>query len=342
LTAALTWSKADDAREWDEFVTRNHGSVFHQWAWRQVLESEHPRPLYLACRDQGGSMVAACPFFYKEGKHFMYLDSLPDSLMAGPVVGESEGDRPRIIDSMRKSVKSLTLMAMRVRIHQKETIQMLESMKFRHDAVANGLLMLDLESSTPEFIWNSCFQRHDRRAVKTYEKEGAEFRFAEGESDYSDYLSLDSGTTWEGEGDMGLLASRLSRMRQFLGERFRLALVTLGGEVAVGLPLLLDDAISTIHTVKGIRYSSARNIHEPMANSTFIDWKVANWAAEHGFRYVDFGSYPIGAATRPKHVFSDLRSRFGLSLVPWYRFTLPTSGIFPVARQVSRLVRDAS
>ena len=341
MTTALTWSRTEDAREWDEFVTRNHGSVFHQWAWRQVIEPEHPRSLYLACRNQSGRMVAACPFFYKEGRHFMYLDSLPDSLMAGPVIDESEEDMSRIVDSMRKSVKSLKLMAMRVRVHQKETIRILESMKFRHDPVTNGLLMLDLSSTTPEFIWNNCFQKHDRRAVKSYEKENAGFGFAERDSDYSDYLALDSGTTWEGDEDMGLLASRLSRMRKYFAERFRLAIVTLGGEVAVGLPLLLDDTISTIHAVKGIRYSSAKNIHEPMANSTFIDWKIANWGSEHGFRYVDFGSYPIGAVSNPKHVFCDLKGRFGLTLVPWYRFTLPTSDIFPIARQVSRLVRGA-
>jgi len=187
VTTAFTWSTTEDAREWDEFVTRNHGSAFHQWAWRQVIEPEHPRSLYLACRNQTGRMVAACPFFYKEGRHFMYLDSLPDSLMAGPVIDESEEDKPRIVDSMRKSVKSL----------------------------------------------------------------------------------------------------------------------------------------------------------KPMANSTFIDWKIANWGSEHGFRYVDFGSYPIGAVSNPKHVFCDLKGRFGLTLVPGYRFTLPTSNIFPIARQVSRLVQGA-
>jgi hypothetical protein len=287
-------------------------------------------------------MVAACPFFYKEGKHFMYLDSLPDSLMAGPVIGESEGDGARIVDSMRKAVRSLTLMAMRVRVHQKEVIQVLESLNFRHDGLTHGLLMLDLTSRTPESVWSDCFQKHDRRAVKSYEKVGAEFRFAERDSDYSDYLALDSGTTWEGEEDTALLASRLYKMRQYFGDTFKLALVSIGGEIAVGLPLLVDETISTIHTVKAFRYSAERNIHEPMANSTFIDWRLVNWAHERGFKYVDFGSYPISATSNPKHVFFDLKERFGPSLVPWYRFTLPTSGIFPVARQVSRLVREAS
>ena len=81
-------------------------------------------------------------------------------------------------------------------------------------------------------------------------------------------------------------------------------------------------------------------IDEPLANSTYIDWYVANWASVLGFRYVDFGSYPIAAASNPKHVFSDLKGRFGLTLVPWCYFTLPTSGIFLVARQVSRFVRQ--
>lgn len=338
----VKWSETNDSKEWDDFVVQNGGSTFHLWSWRKVLESDDSRPLYLACRDARGEILAVCPFFYRGGRHLLYLDSLPDSLMAGPIIGSRTANPTQIIASLRNAVRFSPfnpVVAMRIRVHQKPVIQSMLSLGFRHDAITHGLLLLDLQEKTPEHIWNNGFQKHDRRAVKFFEQKSASFGIAKDESDYHDYLSLARGSLWHPNDSSEFLAARLSKMRLNLGDKLIVTLATFENEVIAGLPVLCDTANSTVH-LGIVRFSSLRNIHEPMANVTYINWKVVNWAFEHGFRHVDFGSYSIAESSNVEHPFYKLRGRFELVSVPWYRFTLPTSRIsLPVARRINRVLR---
>jgi len=337
----MKWTEVDDPAEWDRFITANGGSIFHQWGWRKVLEGEGVEPLYLACRDRTGAMVAACPFFYQTGKHHLsYLNSLPDSLMAGPVIADVP-KQEQIIESMRKS-RSFPIVAMRVRVHDPAVIKLLQSLKFKHTPVAHSLFILNLQECPPRYVWDHGFERHDRRAVTTYEKLHADFRFAEKDEDFQAYLSLEAGTSWGHSGDLvaekELLVSRLSKMRQHLGDKLKLALTTMDGKVMVGLPLLCDPAIGTVHAIKALRYCPERNVHEPMANTTFINWKAISWAFDNGFKHVVLGSYRISDSSNPEHDFYRLRKRFALTIVPWYEFILPTSTVYPLASSINKLV----
>src|ERR1039457_6260452 len=102
----VRWSETTDKTEWDGFAAQNGGSIFQSWRWRKVLESLGSRPLYLTCRDGKGTLLAICPFFYqKAGRRLLYLESLPLSHMAGPIIGRQAGNVQEIMESLRQTVR---------------------------------------------------------------------------------------------------------------------------------------------------------------------------------------------------------------------------------------------
>jgi hypothetical protein len=328
----FAWSETQDSVEWDDFVTRNRGSIFHLWAWRKVLESDGSRPLYLACRDGNGTIIAVCPFFYSSGRHLLYLDSLPESNAAGPIIGEQVSDLKEIVVSLRKSVKFTPfnpVAAMRIKTVRKEAIEPMLGLGFKHEAM-HGLLTIDLQKETPEEIWSHGFQKHDRQAVKYYEQSGKGFALSSSEADFRRYLTLQRGSTIHGND----LAVFVSRLRQNLGDSLKVASTTFGDEVVAGVLMLCDRSISCIH-LSIMRFSPTKNIHSAV---TYLDWEVANWARENGFGYIDLGSYPISAVSGPGHHFYKLRMRFKAALEVRYQFVLPTSSIsYSIAKRISRV-----
>jgi len=336
----VSWSETTEARSWDEFVVRNRGSIFHQWSWRKVLEGERSKPLYLVCRDTSERILAIFPFICTSGRRLRYLDSLPESQMAGPVVGLRHSNLLPIMASLPKSIKFSPrnpIIAMRIRIHQPQIVESLRSLEFEYSQ-RYGIFLLDLQARTPEHIWSNGFQKHDRQAIKYFDQHGAEFGFAERRSDYLEYLDL--------EGDSSEKKARhldvLSRMWLNLGDRFKVARVTLEGRTIMGSTLLLDTVTSTLHVMKHLsfRYREENAPVKTMHSlSTFAFWNVVNWAKENGFRYVDFGSYPKEVGSDPRHISSRLRERFEIEFVPSYDFVIPTHGTaFSIARKIKRVI----
>jgi hypothetical protein len=329
----VKWSETVDDSEWDRFVTQNGGSIFHLWSWRKVLEDSGSKPLYLACRDSKGELLAVCPFVYRAGRRLRYLDSLPDSSVAGPLLGPLESNTRKILSSLRKAVKFTPfnpVVAMRIRAHQAQIIQPLLELGFLH-SVDRGLFILDLAEGTPERIWNDGFQKHDRQAVKYYEQKGPGFEVVERDRDYTSFLALERGSSVHKTDREAFL----DRMRSNLGDKLKLGLVTVGVDVVAGVLMLCDTTSSTLR-LSMMRFSPTRNIHSPV---TYANWEAINWAKGHGFRFVDFGSYPVASSSNPEHPYHRLRTRFEVDFVPRYQFTLPTSSIsFAIARRITRLM----
>jgi hypothetical protein len=332
------WSETYNGSEWDDFIIQNSGSVFHLWCWRKVLESSGSRVLYLACRDSEGEILAVCPFLYSKGKHFSYLDSLPDSPVAGPVIGRRVIDMSPIIASLPKSVRSSLfnpVLTMRIRTHHESIVQCMDALKFRRFST-RGLYILDLHKKEPSYIWNNDFKKHDRQAVKYYDQLGSKFELFREESDLAGYLALERPNWQHFRGRM-FQAHFLSNMRSGMGDRFGIALATLGNKAIAGFIMLLDPANSnsTMHLL-AIRYTSVANTHSPV---TYLNWKTINWACEHGFRYVDFGTYTTAESSNSRLPNFKLKERFGLTFVPRYQFTLPVSNLsYSIARRIDRVL----
>jgi hypothetical protein len=331
----LRWTKTQDSKEWDRFMSENGGSVFHSWSWRRVRESVGDRPLYLVCRDGKGTIIAACPFFYrKASRYLVYLESLQWSPIGGPVVSGQLGEIPEVIKSLQNSVKfSITnpVVSLQLRVHQQPMVQILTSMRFRYNA-SQGLFILNLASKTPQDIWKNGFQKHDRQAVKYYEERASSFTFARSDSDFTDYVALHQ-ETMRRMGETPRSLDYLSSMRLNFGEQFKIALVTFENRLIAGFAMICDAKSSTVYLGLNIGYSRTKNIHSPMI---FMNWKVVNWASENGLGFVNFG-VADSKSSDPVH---KIKQKFGPEFVPIYRFTIPTSNIpYKFARRIGRALR---
>jgi len=316
-------------------VTKNGGSVFHSWSWRRVLEDNELKALYLACRDGDGRILAVCPFFYRAGRRLQYLDSLPDTFSAGPIIGTLTADAPGIFEALPKSVKFSLLnpvVAMVIRTHRQEVIDQMVALGFRHTA-NHGLFILDLQETTPEHIWANGFKKHDRQAVKYYDQ-GTKFEFADNEREY---LAL-ARPDWKYYKGRVFRPESVSQIRAIMGDKVRLALVTDSSGLTLGGLLMLFDphgSKSCLHLM-WIRHAPERNIHSVV---TFIDWKAIQWAHEHGFRYINLGPYPTLGSSKPGHPFYNLKERFEVTPVPRYEFVVPVSSVsYSIARRISRVL----
>jgi len=333
------WSETSDPKEWDDFVTRNGGSFFHLWAWRRVLEESGARPSYLACRDAGGNMVAVCPFFNLAGKSLHYLDSLPDSRTAGPILSD-QVDANDIIGALPKTVKFSffnPVVAMRIKTHLDQVIGPMRALGFPYDAT-RGLYVVDLEEKTLDDIWNNGFKKHDRQAVKYYEQLST-FGFTR---KYGDFLGLSRPTQkYQFEIVDPTNAGFIETMKNILGDLIEVALVTGSDGLALaGFFMLLDPPGSQsrgVHLLT-IRHAPLRNIHSVV---TFVNWKAVSWARENGYRYVDFGSYPIDRSSDPNYVFFPLKTKFGIKVTPRFKFTIPTASVpYGIARRFNRTIHQ--
>lgn len=331
------WVEARDSKEWDDFVSRNGGSVFHLWAWRKVLESDGSKTFCLAYRDPEGEILAVCPFVHEEGKRLRYLESFPDSVPGGPVIGAAVMNPSQAIAKLPRSVRfslSNPIIAMLINTHRQPVIDSMVSLGFPQRLMRSGFFLLDLQGKTPEHIWTNGFEKHDRQAVKYYEQR-AKFEFTSSEDDY---LGLER-PNWNHFKGRIFRSGFISKMRAWLGDRLKVALVTdASGTAVAGFLMLLDppgSLNSSVHLL-AIRHNAMRNIHSPV---TFINWKAINWAHEHGFRYVDFGPYPIKNSMDPTHMFYKLREKYQITLAPTYQFTLPISNAYySMAKGVGRIL----
>ena len=323
------WSETEDGREWDDFVDQNRGSIFHSWSWRGVLEGANLKPFYLMCRDSDGTILAVCPFFYRPGRVLQYLDSLPDSNTAGPIIGGQVANLPGILTSLRKSVRFSPfspVIAMRVRTHHSQVIEAMVKLGFHY--TRTQLFILDLLKTDPVHVWNNGFLKHDRQAVKYFERKNTIFDFARNDDDYAGCLSLRRGSHTGSERDQ-----LLNGMRAHMGDRLRFALAIVDGKIAAGVSMLCNPPSSTVSLKMMLYDLPARNIHSPV---TYLNWKAINWARENGFRYVDFGSFSLAMNSDPYSHGSRLKARFEVTPVPRYEFVLPTSDVYySIARRLS-------
>jgi hypothetical protein len=327
----LRWSETLDGGEWDEFVREAGGSVFHSWAWRGVVAGEESRPVYLAYRDAGGRISAVCPLVRRPGRRLVYMESLPDSHFAGPLLGDWGIGASVALAGLGGSIKfrpNNPVVAMRLRVSEPRTIEALLRLGFKHK-LTYGLFVIDLLKTPPQHIWSHGFQKHDRQAVKYYDQKGPGFGFATKDEEYAQFLRLRRGST-NHEFDRG---GFVAKIRTSLGGRLGIGLVKVGDEVVAGTLVLRDDPCSAVRLMI-LRFNPTRRIHSSV---TYLNWKVINWAHGQGYRYCDLGPYNILASSDPNHHFQKLKARFEADLLPRYDFTLPTSALsYSLARGIER------
>ena len=76
-------------------------------------------------------------------------------------------------------------------------------------------------------------------------------------------------------------------------------------------------------------------MHSPVI---YLNWRALKWAAENGFRYVNFGLTKSASSSAVHRT----KKKFGGEFVPSYKFTLPISKIsYILASKIGRVLRVA-
>jgi lipid II:glycine glycyltransferase (peptidoglycan interpeptide bridge formation enzyme) len=334
------WTPRFEKEDWDAFIEGNGGTPYQSWAWRSVLEDCGNDPEYLAYRNPGGAIIAACPLF--RARVGMYRQRLMGPVSSGRVYGTGESREPRTfqgilpiptlfgpgadvtvaaralqryLEGLRfPPVSSLDLMTSQTRV-----VESLAGLGFRNWK-AHGDFLTDLAKTPPDRIWSDVFGKHDRQAVKYFDGLGASFSLSSGEDEFKEFLKLHESTMLR-EGYHPITPGFLALMRRHLGERLQLALSVISDDVIAGQLLILDRANKTVYIDK-VGYSRLRNIHSSVVALWF---KVCRWAEDNGFRYVNFGGARSDEALR-------LKRKFGGEYIEYHVFVVPTaSKLYPAA-----------
>jgi serine/alanine adding enzyme len=318
----FAWSRTEDRSEWDDFVTKNRGSIYHSWAWRLALQSSGLKPLYMACRDNRGNLTAICPFMYVKKRGRLYvLHSLPHGHMAGPLISTETTNVAEVIEPLRRSVKFSIfnpVVAMTLKVHQQPIVTCLDKLGFAREATG-GLFILDLLSKTTADIWVQEFGKEERYNVEYFEKGGSSFELASQESDYERFLSI-LHESQRHQGYDPLPRQFLSSLRSNFGDKFRVALIASRNETVAAVGFFCDTSNSVVHWVY-VGYSRVRSSRsfKPPLTVVFAGWNLVNWASKNGFRYFDFGPTDPNPSD-PRH---QVKKKFGAEWTDRYVFTMP-------------------
>jgi hypothetical protein len=336
----LSWSRTDDRDEWDDFVVKNRGSIYHSWAWRMALESRGGRPSYMSCSDSKGDLVAVCPFFYgKVRRGFYFLDSLPEGHMTGPLISTEATNAKEILETLTRSVKFSIfdpIVSMMLRVHQQPIASFLVDQGFPYEV--SGLFILDLQRKTTADIWVEEFQEEERSDVEYFEKGGSSFELGHQESDYDRFLTI-LHESQRHQGYDPLSEHFLSSLRSNFGEKFKIAMVSSRNDTVASLGFLCDTSNSTIHWVYvGYSRVKSKRSYRPPLTYVFAGWMLVNWAAKNGFRYVDFGPTSPDPAN-PRH---RMKKKFGGEWINRYEIRVPIRGgfTFPIYMKSRSLARS--
>jgi len=344
---APRWTPEFTGEEWDAFVEGNGGTPYQSWAFRSIFKDCGNDPEYLVYRRPGGAILAACPLFRvrvgktrqrlmgpiyrlaygsQERKEQKSLQGvLPVPSLFGPEVDLHAAARAlqHYLEGFRfPPISSLDLMTSQSRV-----VESLRRLGFPHKKV-HGDFITDLDRTPPEKIWSDVFSKHDRQAVKYFDRLGADYQFTADERGFREFLRLNEGTMLR-EGYTPITADYLELMRRHLGEKLQLALSSRSNELISGELLILDRANGAVYLDK-IGYLRLRNIHSSVVALWF---KTCQWAKRNGFRYVNFGGVRSEEAFR-------LKSKFGGEFTEYHMFVLPSSSVlYPVAAGLMRNAR---
>jgi hypothetical protein len=308
---------------WDRILKESdQSSVFHTWAWRSFLEKQGLEPSYLCVSDSSGDVLGACPFMKvkREGSPTT-LESLPESLVAGPLIKDSSkaellvaGILRYIKDNAKKEgIAEVRIKTMDEGLHR--------ALNFEGTRVlsGSGFWVLDLGERPVSRIWNE-FQSHhgyQRTKIRRMEKEGIKFRLMTERSEVSHLqrlheMVLDAhGTRKKGD------SFYLDLWDSLYPDFFQVSIADQNGSVICAQAMFPHARTKTVFFAY---FGIDKNLVGNRSVDLYLHWESIKWASENGFRYL------LGPASAdPDDRYRRYWSQFGPSFRPLYRIAFPAS-----------------
>jgi hypothetical protein len=320
--------------DWERFNDGwENGSFFHSLRWKGVVERSFGLRARYFLVFEGESPVALCPFFESPLKRWNALISLPvGDIRHLAIATPTEQEVARLVVSKAISIAKGSRLS--------SAVFVTSSVEAR-DSIANvcplvnqnpleypvaKVPFLDLEKHSPTDIWENVFdsKKSQRKYIKRFENSG--FVIGEGRS----ASDLDSFYKHYSENleHIGAKPCGRSHLEILLGEysegELRMTLLQRDGEVAGGLIALFHPPQKTMY----LRYLALNRglpstYHPPYP----LFWDAVNYAYEHGFRWVCFGSSSADPDVRSHQI----KMGFGCDYRAYYGQMIGMSVLLKVA-----------
>ena len=178
--------------EWEQFLqTCPNATFYHSPQWKQVLEQSFTRPLYLAVRNENGTLVAMCPGFILNSGIGKIYQSTPRSDYAGPIIVDHCLDcAPQSLLKYIQSYCSNNHIA-----YAKVCLtENLPKMVFRSPAMfsesSGGVVEINLKATPSHHLWNKVFSSSLRKRISRIERNGFQAQEAKTKSDFREFYAL--------------------------------------------------------------------------------------------------------------------------------------------------------
>ena len=327
----VKWEEISDKARWDGFVGKmKQGSVYDTWRWRDVLESEGYRPLYLGATDGRGSLVGVCPLYLTRyhGPTHVLSTWPPFSELSGPLLAtEDIRQTEEVVKALIESIPRTPLRAaLHIRTANRSIAESLTHLGYEiHDGA--GAFLVDLERNPPELMWKHTFRKDERREIRHFEMQQPLVALRDDVGGLCTFYEAHKRLMLRRRYKIAPL-SLFSSIRKNFRDSFRILFVETAEGIAA-TSLLIDEERKTVH-LPHVGYDPAKNSRSLMF---YCDWKAMTWAHESGYRYVNLGNGSSNPLSRNYR----FKKRFGGNFVTRYWCTAYLNPLVRLVRFALRL-----
>jgi predicted N-acyltransferase len=326
MSVITRWEEITERNLWDGFLSKSQqGTVYDTWRWRNVLESEGFRPLYLGAFETGGNLTGVCPLYYTR-YHWLFrvLNTWPPfAELSGPILAgdESEHTEEAMNALLSWIPNSLRLAGLHIRTTDKQIAEHLGHLGYKiHDGT--GFFLVDLDKKPLDSIWRRAFKKDQRREIRYFDKRNMTSRVGSEENELHAFYKLYKESMLRHGYGIAPLSFFVS-VRNNFPESFKIFLIQTD-EGAVATTLLLDEEKKTIH-LPFVGYEQPKSNRSLML---YCWWKVLTWAGENGYRFVNMGN----GSSRPTQKTYLFKKQFGGDFIIRYWVMIYTSPLLRLAR----------
>jgi len=276
--------------QWVEFLqTSEDATFYHSLKWKEVIEKSFPYyAFYLVVRDTSGDLVGICPgFIVKSGPLKTYV-SIPHSDFGGPVIEKNYVRRASLsLLAFMKRICSDKGVAYAKLLFSNEQMARFYKTPLGYVDRSTGIMEIDLQDTSPDFIWSKVFSSRRRKRMKWFERDGFQIREICGKSDLVSFYDL-----------------YLSNMRYIGAQEYPYAFFQNVWRVLYpkNFNILLVEKKKTLGGLAFFKYRqrvyvSYLGMNRDLLSSryslgSYLYWEAVKWASKNGFRYVCLGSTP--------------------------------------------------
>lgn len=166
-------------------------TLFHSVRWKEVVQRSFPyTALYLIVRDESDRIVGLLPGFVIGLRRFRIYNSLPYSDYGGPLALSSCSIEALIsLSQFLGDLCSQENIAYSKILLGSELAEHFRSRSSYSDR-SKGVMEINLETATSDFIWNKVFSKYRRRDFRRLERDGFQAQEARTTSDLEDFYNL--------------------------------------------------------------------------------------------------------------------------------------------------------